>query len=260
MEHLDIALTGLAVVALAMTLLWLLSLPLKDASIVDPFWAPGFLLVTAVYAWGAGATTARAWLVLALVALWAVRLGSHLLRRNLRSGEDPRYASMRKEHGDRFWWVSLFIVFWLQAVLLWIISAPLLVAVTSPEPLGPWAVTGTLVFLLGWGMEALADRQLRAFKADPANRGKVLDRGLWRYSRHPNYFGNAVLWWGLWLVAVGAGGAWTVFGPVIMTFLLLKVSGVALLEKDISERRPGYQEYVRRTSAFVPLPPRDRRP
>lgn len=257
MQHFDIALAGLAVVASAMTLLWLVSLRLRDASIVDPFWAPGFLLVCGTYLALAPDQGARAWIVLALTALWAARLGWHLLRRNLRSGEDPRYATMRASHGERFPVVSLFTVFWLQAVLLWIVSAPLFAAATSGEPLGPLDWIGALVMLAGIVVEAIADRQLEAFKADPGSRGRVLDSGLWRYSRHPNYFGNAVLWWGAYLIAVAGGGAWTVFGPVLMTFLLLKVSGVTLLERDIEERRPGYADYVRRTSAFVPLPPKD---
>ncbi|MEX2465490.1 MAG: DUF1295 domain-containing protein [Gemmatimonadota bacterium] len=260
MENLEVALAGLAVVMAAMTVLWLLSLKLADASIVDPFWAPGFFLVTATYVALAPAPAPRAWLVLALIAIWAVRLGSHLLRRNLRSGEDPRYAAMREKGGASFPFVSLFTVFWLQGVLLWLISAPLFAAVTAPGPLGLLDLAGGVVVLTGIVLEAVADRQLEAFKADPSNRGKVLDRGLWRYSRHPNYFGNAVLWWGAYLIAVGAGGAWTVFGPLLMTYLLLKVSGVTLLEKDIEERRPAYADYVRRTSAFVPLPPRSADP
>jgi steroid 5-alpha reductase family enzyme len=163
---------------------------------------------------------------------------------------------MREAGGSSFPLVSLFTVFWLQAVLAWLVSAPLFAAVTSGAPLGALDMLGALVFVSGMTLEAVADRQLEAFKADPSNRGRVLDSGLWRYSRHPNYFGNAVLWWGAYLIAVSAGGAWTVFGPLIMTFLLLKVSGVALLERGMEERRPGYAEYVRRTSAFVPMPPR----
>lgn len=257
MENLDVALAGLGVVLLAMTLLWLVSLALEDASIVDPFWAPGFLLVTVTYVVLAPERTPRSWLVVALVALWAARLGGHLLRRALRSGEDRRYAAMREARGARFPYVSLFTVFWLQALLLWLVSAPLFAAVTGSDPLGPWDVTGGLVFLVGLTLEAVADRQLESFKARPENRGRVLDEGLWRYSRHPNYFGNAVLWWGAYLIAVGAGGAWTVFAPVLMTYLLIAVSGVTLLEDGMEVRRPEYAAYVRRTSSFVPFPPRD---
>lgn len=256
MDNLLIALAGLAVVTVAMTLLWLLSLKLDDVSIVDPFWAPGFLLVTGTYVALTPERTARAWLVATLVAIWAVRLGAHLLRRKLGSGEDHRYAAMRERSGPTFRYRSLFTVFWLQALLLWIISAPLFAAVVSSARLGPLDLLGAAVVLTGIALEAIADRQLEAFKADPANAGQVLDSGLWRYSRHPNYFGNAVLWWGAYVIALGAGGVWTVFGPVLMTFLLLKVSGVSLLERDIEERRPAYADYVRRTSAFVLMPPR----
>jgi steroid 5-alpha reductase family enzyme len=251
-----VALVGLGTVLLAMTLLWLVSLRLRDASIVDPFWAPGFSLVTVAYLLADDRFAPRGLLALVLVSLWAARLGIYLLRRNLRSGEDPRYRAMRDRHGHRFGRVSLFTVFWLQAVLLWIISAPLLGSVVSDAPLGAWDALGTALFLVGFLFEALADLQLNRFKADPANAGRVLDTGLWRYSRHPNYFGNAALWWGLYLVAVGGGAWWAAFGPLLMTFLLLRVSGVTLLEKGLVRSRSGYREYVERTSAFVPWPPR----
>jgi len=251
-----VALTGLVVVLVAQTLLWLLSLRLRDASIVDPFWGPGFALATLAYYVADGRHTPRGTLALVLVTLWAARLGLHLLVRNRRSGEDARYAAMRERHGERFGRVSLVRVFWLQGVILWIISAPLLTAVRSSRPLGLWDALGSAVFLAGLACEALADRQLRRFKADPSNAGRVLDTGLWRYSRHPNYFGDATVWWGLWIVAAAGRGWWTVFGPVAMTFLLLRVSGVPLLEKGLERSRPGYPEYVRRTSAFVPWWPK----
>ncbi len=257
MDTLQTALVGLGVVAAAFTLLWAVSLRLRDASIVDPFWGPGFLLTGAAYLWGHGSVTPRALLALGLVTVWAVRLGRHLLVRNRARGEDPRYAAMRLSHGARFPWVSLGTVFWLQAVLLWIVSLPVLGAVVSTAPLGAWDAAGAGVFLAGFLMEAAADVQLNRFRADPANRGTVLDRGLWRYSRHPNYFGDAVLWWGLWLVAVGGEAPWTVVGPLLMTFLLRKVSGVTLLERSLVRGRRGYADYVRRTSAFVPWFPRD---
>ena len=251
-----VAVSGLATVLLAMTLLWLLSLRLGDASIVDPFWGPGFALVTCVYLLADGRFGTRGVLALALVSIWATRLGIHLVKRNRESGEDPRYRAMRERHGDRFRWVSLFTVFWLQAVLLWVISAPQLGSVASFDvPLGLVDVLGTVVFLFGATLEAVADRQLDRFRSDPANAGNVLDTGLWRYSRHPNYFGNAVLWWGLYLVSAGGGAYWTVFGPAVMTYLLLRVSGVTLLESTLRTSKPGYEEYVATTSAFVPWPP-----
>jgi steroid 5-alpha reductase family enzyme len=251
-----VGLAGLATVLVAMTMLWVVSLRLRDASIVDPFWAPGFALVTLAYLIADGRFAPRGVLALVLVSVWAARLGFHLLRRNLRSGEDPRYGAMRERHGAGFGRVSLFTVFWLQAILLWIISAPLAGSVVSVTPLGAWDLLGALVFLIGFSFEAVADLQLERFKADSASVGRVLDTGLWRYSRHPNYFGNAVLWWGLYLVAVGGGAYWTVFGPILMTYLLLRVSGVTLLEKGLARSRPGYAQYADRTSAFVPWPPK----
>lgn len=198
----------------------------------------------------------RGALVLACVAVWAARLGRHLLRRNLGHGEDPRYAAMRAAHGRRFAWVSLFTVFLLQAGLAWIVSLPVQAAVASRGPLGPLDDAAAVLFAAGFLCEAVADVQLARFRADPQSRGRVLDTGLWRYSRHPNYFGNAVLWWGLGLFAVAAGAWPALLGPLLMTVLLLKVSGVALLERDIADRRPAYANYIRRTSAFVPWFPR----
>lgn len=252
-----IALSGLGVLVVAMTSLWLLSLRLRDASIVDPFWGPGFLLVSLVYLLVDASYSSRGSVVVLLVTVWATRLGYHLLVRNRTEGEDRRYTEMRDAHGDRFWWVSLFTVFWLQAALLWIISAPLLGAITSKAPLGPWDAAGAALFALGLSVEAVADGQLARFKAEPANDGLVLDTGLWRYSRHPNYFGEAVLWWGFYLFAAGGGAYWTVVGPVLITFLLLKVSGVTLLERSLQRSKPGYVDYVERTSAFIPWPPKE---
>lgn len=214
-------------------------------------------MVTLAYLAASPQVTPRGVLAAGLVALWAARLGLHLLARNRAHGEDARYAAMRARHGDRFGVVSLFTVFWLQAGILWVVSLPLLGAVVGRAPLGAWDLAGSLLFLAGFVMEAVADAQLRRFRGEPSNRGRVLDSGLWRYSRHPNYFGDAVLWWGLWLVAVGGGAWWSVVGPVLMIFLLVKVSGVALLERSLMESRPGYADYARRTSAFVPWPRRN---
>lgn len=252
----DVALPGLAMVLVAMTMLWGLSVRLGDASIVDPFWGPGFLLVTLTYLFADGSYGARGRAVLFLVAIWATRLGWHLFVRNRKEGEDERYRQMREARGRSFWWQSLFTVFWLQAVLLWVISAPLLGSVVSTAPLGPWDVAGALLFAVGLSFEAVGDSQLARFKEHPRNRGEVLDTGLWRYSRHPNYFGEAVLWWGFYLFAVGGGQYWTVVGPLLITFLLLKVSGVTMLERNLKRSKPGYAAYVERTSAFVPWRPK----
>jgi len=254
---LAVVLSGLAAVMAALTLLWAWSLRTGDASIIDAFWGPGFALVTLAYCLVDASWGARGTLVLALVVLWGGRLGHHLLRRNRLRGEDPRYAAMRAQHGDRWGRVSLFRVFWLQGGILWIVSMPLFAAVrASARPLGILDLAGALLALLGVVIEATADAQLTRFRSDPANRGRVLDTGLWRYSRHPNYFGDAVVWWGFYALAAGGGAWWTVFAPLIMTGLLTRVSGVPLLEKGLKETRPEYADYVRRTSAFVLWPPK----
>lgn len=254
------ALTGLAAVSVLMTAVWLLSLAKRDASIVDVFWGLGFVLL----AWGwtlpAEAATPRRWLVPALVTVWGVRLAVHIFLRGWGQGEDWRYRAMRRRWGAAFPWLSLPLVFWLQALLLWIVAWPILAAVTSPEPTGwTWLdAVGCLLFAVGFFFEVVGDRQLTRFKAEPANRGEVMDRGLWRWTRHPNYFGDAVLWWGLGCFALAVGAGWTLAGPVLMTVLLLRVSGVTLLERGLEERRPAYREYKERTSAFVPWFPRRR--
>ncbi len=238
------------------TLLWLLSLKTRDVGIIDVFWAPGFFIVAAVGAWASGPPQPRTILILFLTALWALRLATHLLRRWLgEPHEDRRYAEMRQSGG--FWWKSLFKVFWLQTVVLWVVAWPLQTAIAhGAVPLGPLDIAGGLIALAGIAIEAVADIQLTRFKSDPANHGKVLDTGIWNWSRHPNYFGNATMWWGFYLIAVSAGAWWTMFAPILMTFSLLKVSGVSLLEKDITERRPAYADYIMRTSAFIPRPPK----
>lgn len=238
--------------------LWGWSVRKKDASIIDAYWGPGFLLITlAAAAASATAHRPRQVLVLGALACWALRLGLHLFRRNRAHGEDRRYQAMRRSIGSNFWWVSLFSVFLLQATLQILIAWPLLAAVRSPGPaLGLWDLAGAVIFAVGWSLEAIADRQLAQFLADPSRRGQVMDVGLWRYSRHPNYFGDALLWWGLAAFGLAVGQVWSLVGPVVMTFLLLKVSGVSLLEKTITDRRPGYEAYRRRTSAFIPWPPR----
>jgi len=240
---------------------WLLSLVRRDVSHVDVQWGLGFVLVAALGAlFGAGAPQRR-WLVLALVAVWGARLALHIHARNHGKPEDYRYAAMRERHGERFPRVSLATVFLLQGALLLWIALPLAAAQSAPSPaaLGPLDLAGALVWLVGFLFEAVGDLQLARFRADPANRGRVMDRGLWRYTRHPNYFGDATLWWGLWLIACATpDGVWTIGSPLVMTLLLLRVSGVALLERGLVETKPGYRDYVARTNAFVPWFPRRR--
>jgi steroid 5-alpha reductase family enzyme len=243
-----------------MTLLWLLSLRLRDASIVDLWWGPGIALVVGVaYALAPEGDAPRRGLLLGLVAVWALRLAGHLFARNAGRGEDPRYQAMRRRHGARFAWVSAFTVFGLQGLLQWVVALPLQLAQLDPAqpPLRALDALGAALFWIGFLFEAVGDRQLARFKADPANAGRVMDRGLWRYTRHPNYFGDCLAHWGLFVIALSAPRAWLgVVGPLAMTVLLLRVSGVALLERSIGKRRPGYAEYQRKTSAFVPWFPR----
>ncbi len=254
-------LTTALVIAAAMLTLWLLGTALHDVSIVDVFWGLGFALV----AHWARATTAgcpaRAWLVTLLVTAWGVRLGAYLCWRNWGGGEDYRYQAMRRHYGDRFWLVSLVVVFGLQGVLMWVVSLPVQIAVAAPAPtaLGPLDALGTVLVLVGLAFESIGDWQLARFKADPASRGQVMDRGLWHYTRHPNYFGDAVVWWGLFCFGLATGHAWTAIGPLVMTYLLTRLSGVPLLEKKLGKTRPGYADYVARTSSFVPWPPAPRR-
>jgi steroid 5-alpha reductase family enzyme len=259
MNFLSIYLTLGAVILGLMTLLWLLSLALKNSSIVDIFWGTGFVIVTwAAFALTPGGPAARKLLLGALVTIWGLRLSLHILLRNWGTPEDFRYQAWRKEAGAAWWWRSFFKVFLLQGVLLWIIAAPLLAAQIGLQPANlTWLdYLAVPVWLVGFIFEAAGDWQLRRFKANPANKGKVLQTGVWRYSRHPNYFGDAAQWWGYYLIALAAGGWWTVFSPLIMSALLLRVSGVTLLEKTLKDVKPGYREYMQKTSEFIPWFPK----
>lgn len=250
------------VVAGALLLLWLFSLKLKDASIVDIFWGLGFAIIAVTSFLMTDGFAPRKQLITALTVVWGVRLAWHIGSRNIGKGEDFRYQAMRKKHGDRFPLVSLLTVFALQGVLMWIISLPLQAAQNSatPDRFTALDYLGALVWLIGFGFEAIGDWQLRQFKSAPTsketNKGKLMDRGLWAYTRHPNYFGDALLWWGYFLIACAAGAWWTIFSPALMTFLLMKVSGVAMLEKSLKKTKPEYEAYARRTNAFFPWFPK----
>jgi steroid 5-alpha reductase family enzyme len=249
----------LALTLIVMLVLWLLSLAIKDASIVDIFWGIGFTLIALACFLISQGYQSRKLLVLALTAVWGLRLALHIFTRNRGKGEDFRYRRMRKHYGARFPLVSLFTVFGFQGLLMWIISLPLQVAEISPLPARlTWLdYLGAAIWAIGLFFEAVGDWQLARFKSDPANQGRVMDRGLWTYTRHPNYFGDALLWWGLCVIALATPGAiWTVISPLIMTTLLMRVSGVALLEKTLVKTKPEYEEYVRRTNAFVPWLPK----
>lgn len=238
-------------------LVWVIATVRRNAGLVDIFWAGFFVAGAAVYAVASPALEARALLVLLLVAVWALRLSGYLAARNWNAPEDHRYRAIRERNDPGFAWKSLYLVFGLQAVLAWLISAPLAASIGSSAAIGALDAFGAALAVSGIAFETVADAQLARFKGDPANAGRVMDRGLWRYARHPNYFGEFCVWWGLYAIALAAGAWWTVFSPLLMTVLLLKVSGVALLEKDIGERRPAYREYVARTNAFFPGPPRE---
>lgn len=256
MFDLDIYATGLAVGLLLALMGWIVSIGRQDVSLVDSLWSLFFLLMVLVYASSAPVASARTGLILFLVALWAVRLSLFITLRNWGHGEDRRYQAIRAENQPHFWFKSLYLVFGLQAILAWIISLPLLGASLSPAPLNWLDLIGVVLWLCGFGFEAIGDRQLARFKADPRHAGLVMDQGLWRYTRHPNYFGEACLWWGYGVIALAAGAWWSLIAPALMTYLLLRVSGVKLLEADIGERRPAYADYIRRTNAFFPGPPK----
>ncbi len=233
---------------------WLVSVAKKDVSFVDSLWSLFFLVAAAVFAMEAASLSARGTLVLALVAIWALRLSLHITVRNWGESEDYRYQTIRKNNEPGFAFKSLYIVFGLQGVLAWLIALPLLPAITSDAALNVLDIAAVLLWLVGFVFEAGGDYQLARFKAREDSKGRVLDTGLWRYTRHPNYFGDFCIWWSFYLFAVASGGWWSIASPLLMSFLLLKVSGVAMLESTISERRPEYANYIRRTNAFFPGP------
>jgi steroid 5-alpha reductase family enzyme len=246
------------VVAGCMIAMWLLSLALRDASIVDIFWGAGFAVIgVTAFILTDGSSPRRA-LITFLVCFWGLRLAGYLLWRNAGHGEDPRYVAMRRHFGPRFPIISLVTVFALQGVLMWIVSLPVQLAqLDSGGALGPLDALGVLLFAVGLTFESVGDWQLARFKADPNSAGRVMDRGLWRYTRHPNYFGDFCVWWGLFLIALATPyGPWSIVGPIVMSILLMRVSGVPMLERSIGKRRPGYAEYAKKTSTFFPRPPR----
>lgn len=261
--ELSTILSAVGAVLSVMLALWGVSLVRRDASVVDLFWGPGFAIV----AWTlvsigpreVSAAPLRAVVLAVLVTLWSARLAGYLAWRNAGKPEDWRYRKMREDYGASWWWKSLFIVFGLQGALMLVVALPLFGALVTPASAGLGALDalGLILFATGLFFETVGDLELARFKGDAANAGKVMDQGLWRYTRHPNYFGDFCVWWGLYAIAL-AGGAplWTVAGPIVMSVLLLRVSGVALLEAGLSKRKPGYAEYVARTSAFFPRPPK----
>jgi steroid 5-alpha reductase family enzyme len=251
---------GGAVIFVLVTLLWILSLILKDAGIADVFWGTGFVLSFWIFfLLGPDGCVPRKALLGVLVTVWGLRLSLHILRRNWGRGEDFRYRKWRLEAGRSWWWRSWLKVFLLQGSLLWIISLPLAAAqdCAGHPRLTMLDLLAIAVWCLGFFFETAGDWQLARFKSDPQNRGKVLRTGVWRYTRHPNYFGDAVQWWAFYMIAAASGAYWSVFSPLLMTYLLMRVSGVALLEKTLIEAKSGYSDYVQSTNAFVPWFPRE---
>lgn len=237
-------------------LAWGYSLIRNNVNIVDSLWSLFFLVAAIIIAESKLPLSPRAYIVVVLVAIWALRLSIYISARNFGDDEDHRYQEIRANNQPGFAFKSLYFVFGLQGLLAWFIAMPLLPAITSDSALGVLDAAAVVLWVTGFVFEAGGDLQLSRFKNNPANKGKVLDTGLWALTRHPNYFGDFCIWWSFYLFAVSAGGWWTIASPVLMSFLLLKVSGVAMLEKTITERRPKYADYIRRTNAFFPGPPR----
>lgn len=245
-------------------ILWVISVQIDDVSFIDAFWGTGMALMAFTSWMQLGQPGALATLILAMTAAWGLRLGIYLFRRWRAEGEDKRYERMLRKDREkgRFAFAALTKIWLGQALLLFLVSSPAQLGILSssePAPITGLAWAGLALFLTGIFFEWVGDWQLAKFKADPANKGQVMDKGLWRYTRHPNYFGDACAWWGIWMAAASAGwdiALWTVAGPIFLTFTLVKWSGAALLEKGMKHSRPGYEEYKRRTSAFIPMPPK----
>jgi steroid 5-alpha reductase family enzyme len=240
-----------------MLVLWGISIMLGDVSFIDSFWAFGFVLVacvtTRLFPFGGS----HQQMLTTLVVIWGLRLGFYLMMRWRREGADGRYLNLLKKAKGNVHIYTLTHVFMLQGALMWIVSLPIQLGeygATGPLGLIEWA--GVALAVLGIVFESLGDWQLSRFKAQPSNKGRVLDSGLWHYTRHPNYFGDLCFWWGCYFVACGAPYGWmSLPGPVLMSFLLIKWSGAALLERRVQRSRPDYADYMRRTSPFIPWPP-----
>ena len=256
---LNVYIINFSAVFLMMIIGWFVSLRRNNVTVVDSLWGLGFVLIAWITFFMSAGETFRALLLAVLTSIWGFRLSIYLTRRNKGKGEDPRYGSWRRQYGDRFWIVSLFNVFLVQAVFLWIIALAMQYGQLSSIPARvTWLdICGTLVWLVGFGFEAVGDWQLARFKLNPANQGKVMDHGLWAYTRHPNYFGEMLIWWGIFLIVLSTPGSmWTIISPVLITITLIKITGVALTEKIILEKKSKYAEYIANTSAFIPWFPK----
>jgi len=263
----DVLIVSAVVIAGLMLVQWLLSIPLRNVSIVDIGWGLGFVAIAWVGVWRCDITLKIVqwprWLLPVFVTIWGLRLALHLTKRNIGKPEDYRYAAMREARGPAFVWSSLGIVFGLQGAVMWVVSLPVQMALARPTPSVCHVLSGigVAVWTIGLAFEALGDWQLAQFKADPAHKGRVMDRGLWKWTRHPNYFGDFLIWWGHWLLSLGVSDYgstwWSIISPLLMSFLLIRVSGVALLEKALRARSPEYAAYIERTSAFIPWWPKE---
>lgn len=259
MTFFQIWIQALLLIIIIMSVLWIVSVILKNVSIVDLFWGPGFVAASLFYFLNTDGFYIRKVILIAMVAIWGFRLFGYLLWRNAGKGEDFRYREFRNSYGPKnYWWISYFQTFLLQGILMWLISAPLLGAqlYDNFDKIGIFDIAGIFFWLLGFVFEAGGDFQLAMFRADPSSKGKVLNRGFWRYTRHPNYFGDASVWWGYGFISIAAGSYWAALGSVLMTLLIIRVSGVALLEKSLVETKPHYREYIEKTSAFIPWFPK----
>ena len=269
MTHIALTLTiNAAALLVVILMMWGYSLKIRDVSFIDAFWAFGMVLLAWATWAQSGAPGARSHLLLGLTTLWGLRLSLHLWIRWRAHGEDPRYAKIMGGVMEKKRWswakTSLLSVFLTQAPLLFITCLPAQLGIWASDGgrtvIGPLGAVGAVIALIGIAFETIGDAQLNAFRADPANKGKVLDTGLWRFTRHPNYFGDACTWWGIWLVAAETGlpGWISVIGPVFLTFTLTRWSGKPLLERGMKKTRPEYAAYVARTSGFFPWPPKPR--
>jgi steroid 5-alpha reductase family enzyme len=249
--------TAAAAVLLYMLLWFAASLVLKRNDVADVAWGGGFIVAALAALISSGAATDRAVLVIVLVIIWGLRLALHIGMRNRSKGEDARYRKWREEWGRYATVRSFFQIFILQGVLLLVISLPVIRVITAPDTLLTLMdFLGSIVWLIGFLFEAISDWQLQQYKKDPAHKGTVITTGLWRYSRHPNYFGEVTLWWGVFLLALAAPDGWmTIIGPITITALILGVSGIPMLEKKY-EGNSEFRAYKRKTSAFFPLPPK----
>jgi len=247
------------IIFVLVTLLWIISVIIKNVSIIDLFWGLGFVTVNLIYFLETGDISVRKILLLVLVSIWGLRLSIYLAWRNIGKGEDFRYRQFRQKYGpQRYWWFSYFQVFLLQGILIMIVSLPLLGANTGTqhENLTWIDYLGIAVWLIGFIFEAGGDYQLARFKSNPQNKGKVLSTGFWKYTRHPNYFGDSAVWWSFAIFSIASGNYWQIVGSVLMTFLIIKVSGVLLLEKSLDDKKPQYREYIQKTSPFLPWFPK----